>query len=168
MALDALTAMPRLISKDLDFPKWYAELFQRRWRFNSSRLALEETVPDGTLLAAMAPKTPVDQAVMRLLAPWLRFGVGRLATLAWLTLRLKPYRLRDIAATALDRGRDSRQRDRPAAPNTAHRAAQAPALPQTGVGDPCEAPLCRLARNDMPPAIPTPSTYIQPSTKSNR
>jgi len=104
MALDALTAMPRLISKDLDFPKWYAELFQRRWRFNSSRVALEETIPDGTLLAAMAPKTHVDRAVMRLLAPWLRFGVGRLATLAWLTLRLKPYRLRDIAATALDRG----------------------------------------------------------------
>jgi hypothetical protein len=102
-AVDALIAMPWLISKDHDFPPWYADLFQRRWRFASARLALEGTSPDKELLAAMAPNTAVDQAVIRLLAPFLQFRLVRLATLAWLTLRLRPFRLRDIAVTALDR-----------------------------------------------------------------
>lgn len=44
-ALDALDAMPRLIGADPDFPTWYAELFQRRWRFGSARLALDEAPP---------------------------------------------------------------------------------------------------------------------------
>jgi Glycosyl transferase family 2 len=103
-ALDALDAMPRLIGEDSDFPSWYAELFQRRWRFGSARLALERAPPDRKLVAAMAPPTAADQAAIRLLLPFLKFRLGRLATLAWLTLRLRPFRLRDVASTALARG----------------------------------------------------------------
>jgi glycosyltransferase involved in cell wall biosynthesis len=107
-ALDALEAMPRLIGEDPDFPSWYAELFKRRWRFGSARLALDENSPDRKLLAAMAPPTATDRAAMSLLLPFLEFRLGRLATLAWLTLRLKPFRLRDVAVTALGRAWPSR------------------------------------------------------------
>jgi glycosyltransferase involved in cell wall biosynthesis len=107
-ALDALIAMPRLIAKDPDFPPWYADLFERRWRFGSARLALEGASPDKELLAAMAPDTPLDQRVVHLLAPFLKFRLARIAMLAWLTLRLRPFRLRDIAFTALDREVDPR------------------------------------------------------------
>jgi glycosyltransferase involved in cell wall biosynthesis len=102
-AVNALAAMPPLIRTDPDFPPWYADLFERRWRFGSARLALEGTAPDRQLLAAMAPDTPLDQSVIRLLAPFLKFRLARLVTLAWLALRLKPFRLRDVAVTALDR-----------------------------------------------------------------
>ena len=108
-ALDALITLPRLISEDPDFPPWYADLFQRRWRFGSARLALEEVSPNKELLAAMAPNTAVDQAAIRLLAPFLRFRLARLVTLAWLALRLKPFRLKDIVITAFDRGSKPRQ-----------------------------------------------------------
>jgi glycosyltransferase involved in cell wall biosynthesis len=102
-ALDALANVPKLIEADRGFPPWYAETFQRRWRFGSARLALEATPPDRNLLAAMAPDTPVDRAVIGLLAPLLRFRPARLAMLAWLTLRLRPFRLRDVVLTAFDR-----------------------------------------------------------------
>jgi glycosyltransferase involved in cell wall biosynthesis len=102
-ARDALATMPRLIGKDPDFPPWYAELFQRRWRFGSARLALQEKCPDRELLAAMAPNTAVDRMAFRLLAPFLKFPPARLAALAWLTLRLRPFRVRDVVVTALDR-----------------------------------------------------------------
>lgn len=105
-AVGALALLPALIARDRDFPPWYGELFQRRWRFGSARLALDVTPPDRALLAAMAAVTPLDRAVIAALAPFLRFRVARLMTLAWLTLRLRPYRLRDLLATALDRWRD--------------------------------------------------------------
>jgi hypothetical protein len=102
-AFDAMVALPQLISADPGFPSWYAELFQRRWRFGSARLALDETPPDRGLLAAMAPNTRLDRAVIGVLAPLLQIRVARLATLAWLTLRLRPFRLRDVVMTGLDR-----------------------------------------------------------------
>jgi hypothetical protein len=105
-AVDALVVLPALIARDRDFPPWYGELFQRRWRFGSARLALDVTPPDKALLAAMAPGTSLDQAVIAALSPLLRFRAARLTTLAWLTLRLRPYRLRDVATTALDRWRE--------------------------------------------------------------
>jgi glycosyltransferase involved in cell wall biosynthesis len=105
-AVDALLVLPGLIARDPAFPPWYAELFQRRWRFGSARLALDVTPPDRNLLRAMAPDTRLDHAVIAAVAPFLRFRVARLATLAWLTLRLRPFRLRDVAITALDRWKE--------------------------------------------------------------
>jgi hypothetical protein len=102
-AIGALSTVPRLIELDQDFPPWYSELFERRWRFGSARLALDATPPDQELIAAMAPSTRVDRGVIGMMMPWLRFRVARLAMLAWLTLRLRPFRLRDVAVTTLDR-----------------------------------------------------------------
>ena len=70
-ALDALIAMPRLIAKDPDFPTWYADLFERRWRFGSARLALGGASPDKELLAAMSPGH--DRWTRRWSGYWRRF-----------------------------------------------------------------------------------------------
>jgi len=102
-ALDALRTIPLLIEADPDFPSWYAELFRRRWRFGSARLALDVIPPDKELLTAMAPETRVDRAFIVTLAPFLNFQAARWVTLAWLTLRLRPFRLRDLAVTVFDR-----------------------------------------------------------------
>jgi glycosyltransferase involved in cell wall biosynthesis len=102
-AVAALTAMPGLIAADPDFPPWYAELFERRWRFGSARLALNATPPDKDLLAAMAPDTAADRTVIGALEPLVQFRIARLTILAWLTLRLRPFRLRDVFMTALAR-----------------------------------------------------------------
>jgi len=51
----------------------------------------------------MAPNTPLDNIVVGTLSPFLQFRAARLAILAWLTLRLQPFRLRDYVVTALDR-----------------------------------------------------------------
>jgi glycosyltransferase involved in cell wall biosynthesis len=102
-AAEALAAVPRLIRMDRDFPAWYSDLFERRWRFGSARLTLERTTPDKGLLVAMAPDTPVDRVVVGMLAPMSQFRAARLAILVWLTLRLRPFRLRDVVMTAFDR-----------------------------------------------------------------
>jgi glycosyltransferase involved in cell wall biosynthesis len=105
-ALHALNTLPRLIERDRDFPPWYPDLFRRRWRFGSARVALEQTPPKTDLLAAMAPDAVADRAVIGILAPFIRFRIVRLTILAWLTLRLRPFRIRDVAGTAFDRWRE--------------------------------------------------------------
>lgn len=109
-AADALSTLPQLIERDQDFPPWYAELFGRRWRFGSARLALEQIPPEADLLASMAPDTLADRAVIGALAPFLRLRTARLLVLAWLTVRLRPFRIRDIAVTAFDRYAEGRHR----------------------------------------------------------
>jgi hypothetical protein len=56
----------------------------------------------------MARDTRVDRAVLDVLAPFFRFRAARLTFLAWLTLRLRPFRLWDLAVTALDRWTEGR------------------------------------------------------------
>ncbi len=102
-AIATANIVPKLIKCDGDFPGWYADLFQRRWRFGSCRLALLKMPPDADLLAAMAPDGVCDRAVIGILRSHLQYSVVRLVILAWLTLRLRPFRLRDVIATALDR-----------------------------------------------------------------
>ncbi len=101
--VDALNAIPKLIANDRDFPPWYPRLFQRRFRFGAARLALEATPPNKALLGAMAANTSLDRAMIGMLTPFLQLRAARLASLAWLSLRLRPFRLRDIVITALDR-----------------------------------------------------------------
>jgi glycosyltransferase involved in cell wall biosynthesis len=109
-ALGALATVPKLIENDRNFPTWYPRLFERRFRFNAARLALEATPPNKVLLDAMAANTPLDRAVIGALTPFLPLRAARLMSLAWLSLRLRPFRLRDVAFTALDRWAERRKR----------------------------------------------------------
>lgn len=102
-AREALTTIPAMLARDADLPSWYAEAFDRRWRFGAARLALEARPVDQGLLADMAATTPLDASIVSAFSPLLGSRPGRFAMLAWLTLRLKPFRLRDLIATALAR-----------------------------------------------------------------
>lgn len=102
-ALGILSRIPDMIASDPDFPAWYPALFRRRWRFAVARLALEAVPPDKALLATMAPDGWADRLAIGFLSPLLRYRPGRLAMLAWLSLRLRPFRLADLALTAMDR-----------------------------------------------------------------
>lgn len=108
-ALDPATArrvldeLPALIAADGRFPPWYPQLFARRWRFAAARVALLETSPDRDLVAAMIPDGRLDRAVAKALLPTAASRMGRAALLAWLALRLRPFRLRDVVLTALVR-----------------------------------------------------------------
>jgi glycosyltransferase involved in cell wall biosynthesis len=102
-AVDALAKIPEWIAQDHSFPNWYPELFRRRWRFGSARLALEVSPPDRELLAAMIPDTILSRLVYGALEPLLKLRAGRLALLGWLALALRPFDLREVLKTALNR-----------------------------------------------------------------
>jgi glycosyltransferase involved in cell wall biosynthesis len=110
-----LVDFPRIISADPKFPEWYADLYKKRWRFATSRLALEARPVDAELLRAMGGPERIDQVVLATLSPYLSRSPVRLAALAWLWFRLRPYRLRDLVATALSRRFDRLFKVRPRA-----------------------------------------------------
>jgi glycosyltransferase involved in cell wall biosynthesis len=102
-AIDAMNTLPKWIAADPDFPSWYPKLFRRRWQFGSARLALDAVPPDRDVIAAMVSDTRLGRIMFRMLEPFLSLRIGRLALLASLAVCLKPFRLRDVARTALDR-----------------------------------------------------------------
>jgi glycosyltransferase involved in cell wall biosynthesis len=102
-AIDAMNVVPKWIAADPDFPSWYPKLFRRRWQFASARLALDAVPTDRDLIASMVSDTRLSRIMFRMLAPFLNLRIGRLALLASLSVCLKPFRLSDVARTALDR-----------------------------------------------------------------
>jgi glycosyltransferase involved in cell wall biosynthesis len=102
-AREMLDVLPQRIAADPVFPAWYAEAFARRWRFAAARLALEEHPVDHELLAAMGAPSRLDRVVIRRLRSVAGDRLARLATLAWLWLRLRPTSLVGLAGTALAR-----------------------------------------------------------------
>jgi glycosyltransferase involved in cell wall biosynthesis len=104
-ARKALNELPALMERDADFPPWYAAVFRRRWRFGAARLALESTPPRVGVLLEMGALAVWDKWFLSLLAPFVAYRPARWLALAYLTIRLKPYRLRDIIATAIARRR---------------------------------------------------------------
>lgn len=111
----ALREIPARLAQDTDFPSWYPALFERRWRFGAARLAIAADPPDRDLLMAMAARTRLDSTVLGLLAriDWL--PGGRLPALVWISLRLRPFRFRDVLRTALARKLEAVTRRRPRA-----------------------------------------------------
>ena len=112
-ALKALTELPRLIAADEDFPSWYAPLLARRWRFATARLALATRPVRPDLLRAMGGVRGIDRAVIRAAEPAFNTTLGRWLMLAWLTLRLRPFRLYDVALTAANRWWEGWHNDTP-------------------------------------------------------
>jgi glycosyltransferase involved in cell wall biosynthesis len=104
----ALENIPAMLAAAPDIPAWYPAAFARRWRFATARLALEAHPIDRGLLVDMAGVSRFDRAALALLSPFLPFRLGRLATLGWLSLRLRPFRLSDVLRTVLDRASERR------------------------------------------------------------
>jgi glycosyltransferase involved in cell wall biosynthesis len=104
-ARKALNELPALMERDADFPGWYSAVFRRRWRFGAARLALESQPPRPGVLIEMGSVSAWDKSLLSLLSRWIGYRPIRLLTLAFLTMRLRPYRLRDLIATAIARRR---------------------------------------------------------------
>src|SRR5262249_12152886 len=100
-AQQALKTIPARLPDDPAFPRLYPALFERRWRFAASRLALGATPPDYDLIETMAARGRPDQAVLWALGRLPATRLAQLATLAWLWLRLRPTSLLGLVRTAL-------------------------------------------------------------------
>jgi glycosyltransferase involved in cell wall biosynthesis len=102
-AQQALALYPAKLAADPAFPAWYPEVFRNRWRFATSRLALQATPPDFDFVSSMAATAAIDHAVLNAIKTMSKGKLSRIATLGWLWLRLRPYRLTDLAVTSLRR-----------------------------------------------------------------
>ena len=88
------------IEEDPVFPRGYAALFERRFRFATCRLALAEETPDWTFVQKVGPLGWSDRAVLYLLKK-LDAKLGALGALIWLALRLQPYSFPAVVQTCL-------------------------------------------------------------------
>jgi glycosyltransferase involved in cell wall biosynthesis len=102
-ALRMLETARRKLGADPAFPAWYVERFSDRWRFATSRLVVNEKTVDFDFIRAMAARSGLDRSVLNTIWSVTQGGAGRTAVLAWLWLRLRPYRLRDLLATMIYR-----------------------------------------------------------------
>lgn len=91
------------IAADPVFPAWYQDLFARRWRFATSRLAVEAKPVNRALLLAMGPARGIDRAIFGFALNMATERAARLVMLAWLWLRFRPFSLIGLASTALAR-----------------------------------------------------------------
>jgi glycosyltransferase involved in cell wall biosynthesis len=101
LAIDSLTAIPAKIAADAAFPSWYPALFKRRLRFGLARLLIATSPVDRWLVRAVAAPTRIDRMVLFLLLPLGANWLGRVILLAWLAIRFRPYRMRDVLITGL-------------------------------------------------------------------
>ncbi len=100
-ARHALETVPARIAEDPAFPDWYPRMFQNRWRFATSRLAVEADPIDYPLLASMGARNGLDRALLTRLCPLLPRALARLTALGWLWFRLRPTTLTGLVRTAL-------------------------------------------------------------------
>jgi glycosyltransferase involved in cell wall biosynthesis len=102
-AKQALNDIPALLERDADFPSWYSEVFRRRWRFGVARLALQARPPRTRLLVEIGSVSMFDRGFLSIVSRGAAYRPVEWLALAFLTFRLRPYRLRDVALTALAR-----------------------------------------------------------------
>lgn len=81
------------------FPPGYSDVFARRARFATSRLAVMVQDPDPQLVNRLAQGGPVDRWVLGLAAR-LPSELHRVASLGWLALRLRPTSLMRLVYSA--------------------------------------------------------------------
>lgn len=89
------------------YPPAYGELFERRWRFAISRLAVSETSQWLDFVLKIGARNSLDRFIF-CVADQIPGKLGASIALAWLTLRLKPYATAEIFKTAVQRWRENR------------------------------------------------------------
>jgi len=106
VALDAerasrvLVQVTSKIAADGVFPRWYEQRFADRWRFASARLALQANPRNDGVVMAMGARSALDRTVLGFASRLPGRAVTSFVMLAWLWLRLRPYRLVDLLRTA--------------------------------------------------------------------
>lgn len=91
------------MAADSVFPDWYPDLFERRWRFAVSRLALEAEPANVAVLEKVGARNGFDRFCIFALLRLRPRALSRLAALAWLTFRYRPVSLVHLATTQLAR-----------------------------------------------------------------
>ncbi len=89
------------IRSDPVFPSWYVDMFQKRWRFSVCRLALEVKPFDRSILFSIGAISLLDRTVLKVIWATSLPRLCRIATLAWLWLRLHPMSLFAVLRTAI-------------------------------------------------------------------
>jgi glycosyltransferase involved in cell wall biosynthesis len=102
-AQKVLQVAPDRIRLDPVFPNWYAELFQKRWRFSVCRVAVEATPLDRSLLLSVGAVSSLDRAAFKVISAALHRGLARIVILAWLWIRLHPMSILAVLKTTISR-----------------------------------------------------------------
>jgi glycosyltransferase involved in cell wall biosynthesis len=102
-ARNFLNRIPARLAAGPAFPPWYADVFARRWRFATSRLALDAKPVDHQRVLAMGARSRLDRLVLRAIGALPSRSLAGVMMLAWLALRLRPTSLIALARTALAR-----------------------------------------------------------------
>lgn len=103
-ARSILQTVPKLIASDPAFPAWYADTFERRWRFATLRLAMEDKVPDPSFVELMGVRSTADRIAVGTIFRLPGRRVRQVIALGWFWYRWRPYKLRDLLGTAMARG----------------------------------------------------------------
>lgn len=93
------------MTTDPVFPKWYWDVFARRWRFSMCRLAIQEKPVNVAILEDMGIRGKTGRKLIQLAIANIGGRTARLMILAWLWWRFRPYSLVGLVLTALARRR---------------------------------------------------------------
>jgi glycosyltransferase involved in cell wall biosynthesis len=104
-AREILRVVPAKLAADPAFPSWYAGLFRKRWQFAAARVAAQATPINHAVLDSMLADSRSDVVALKLLRGTLGWSpaLERIATLAWLGIRRRPYPVFGLVRSALSR-----------------------------------------------------------------
>jgi hypothetical protein len=88
---------------DPDFPSWYPEIFERRWRFSIGRIAASAHPMNRTVLVELS-RGPVGRTIMTA-ATAIGGQIGRMVVLISLAMLYRPTSLVGLVKTAIARYR---------------------------------------------------------------
>lgn len=97
--LGTLRTALAMMHADSAFPDWYPPLFERRWRFAVSRLAVSSRPVNLPVLRHVGARGPIGRAMLSSAA--VGGPLGRLVAIGWLTLQERPMSLGGLLATKL-------------------------------------------------------------------
>ena len=100
-SMDVLASAVSRMRADPDFPSWYPEIFERRWRFAMGRIAASARPMNRDMLTRLAG-TSLGRAIM-VGAATIGGPIGRIGALAWLTLLFRPTSIVGLIRTGLAR-----------------------------------------------------------------
>ncbi len=98
-ARDLIALSCRKIRADPAFPPDYADRFRDHLRFNIARLALQSHLPDAAAVSEIGLSTRFDKWAVKAIQGIANRDVVRPLVLAFLWLRLHPYRVLDLATS---------------------------------------------------------------------
>jgi len=101
--MDVLASAVSRMRADPDFPSWYPEIFERRWRFAIGRIAASAHPMNRAVLVELG-RGPVGRTIMTA-AAGIGGQIGRVVVLVWLTLLYRPTSLVGLVKTAIARYR---------------------------------------------------------------